>query len=54
MKGEYSRGKHKKQKTIRQDNRMNRISNKTLFKDPVNPVILSGEGFVFFCFCGIY
>jgi hypothetical protein len=27
--------------------RMNRISKKTLFKDPVNPVIPSGEGFVF-------
>jgi hypothetical protein len=27
--------------------RMNRISQKTLFKDPVNPVILSEKGFAF-------
>jgi hypothetical protein len=27
--------------------RMNRISQKTLFKNPVNPVILSEKGFAF-------
>jgi len=35
--------------------RMNRISKRTLFKDPVNPVILSKKGFAFiYCFCGIF
>jgi hypothetical protein len=35
--------------------RMNRISQKDLFKNPVNPVILSNKGFSFiYCFCGIF
>ena len=41
-------GKHKKQKTFRQDLQDEQdITRNSFFKDPVNPVILSEKGFAF-------